>query len=159
MSKPPTSDLAEAWRVNDHMNSTLLEAIPDASLGDRYSKRTRAVASQFAHLHNVRVSHLERRGQDLAVGLNSFERGAEPTRRELVAALKKSTAAIAKLLDRGAADGKIKGWSNSPATYLGYLLAHEAHHRGLAIVSLRLSGTKLSKDVTYGIWAWGKKYD
>ena len=151
-------ELAEAWRMSNDKNLALLDAIPDGALADRYSPKTRTVAAQFAHMHNVRVSHLERRGPEFLGDLSGFPRGAQPSKRELRTALVASEHAIAQLLEKCGRTGKVKNWGGGPpATYLGYFIAHEAHHRGLAIVALRLSGTKLPKDTLYGLWYWRKK--
>jgi len=143
--------------MSNAKNIDLLDAIPGEALADQYSPRTRTVAAQFAHMHNVRVSHLERRGPKAAGGLKSFARGAQPTKAELRAALGASEDEIAGLLEECARTGRVKGWNGTPTTYLGYFIAHEAHHRGLALVALRMSGTRLPKSVTYGIWYWRKK--
>ncbi len=37
------------------------------------------------------------------------------------------------------------------------MVAHEAHHRGLAMVAMRLAGRALSKELVYGQWDWGKR--
>jgi uncharacterized damage-inducible protein DinB len=153
------SELAHAWRIHCGLNTMLLDAIPDASLADRYSPRTRSVASQFAHMHNVRVMHLEKRFAAEADGLQTFERGAEPTRAELSAALDASDRAMARALAAAEDAGKLKSWKGPPASFLGYLVSHESHHRGLALVCLRVGGTKLGKDVTYGIWNWSKDWE
>lgn len=151
------SELVEAWRINVRTNEQLLDALPDEGLAARYSERTRTVAAQFAHLHNVRLSHLERRGGGAPSSTKSFPRGAQPTRAQLEKALRVSDKAIAALLAEVAESGKVKSWGPRPTSFLGYLLAHEAHHRGLALVSLRLSGIKLPKDFTHGLWYWSKK--
>ena len=154
-----TSPLVHAWRVSNDLNHLFLEGIPEEWLADQYSERTRTVASQFAHIHNVRVSHLERRGSQFAGGLEGFPRGAQPTRDELLAALDASEDAMAELLDWiDGGGGKLSSWNGPPASFLGYLVSHEAHHRGLAIVSMRASGHRVPKEVSYGIWSgWGKK--
>lgn len=51
----------------------------------------------------------------------------------------------------------MKGWKGAPATFLAYVIAHEAHHRGLAMVAMRVAGHKLPKEVVYGQWDWGKR--
>ena len=155
---PPPGELAEAWRINVDVNRLLLDGVPDEALAARYSKTTRTVASQFAHMHSVRVYHLQKRAADLVGDLKTFGRGAEPDRAALEAAWDGSEQAVAELLDRGEDAGKVKGWPNPPASFLGYLCAHEAHHRGLVLVSLRLSGFKMPKEVTYGLWStWSKR--
>ena len=51
----------------------------------------------------------------------------------------------------------MKAWKGPPASFLCYLVAHEAHHRGLAMVAMRQCGRKLPQEVVYGQWDWGKK--
>ncbi|MCU0726915.1 MAG: DinB family protein [Planctomycetes bacterium] len=149
-----TSAVARAWAANCEVNERLLAEIPDAGLAARFAPRTRTVSAQFAHLHNVRVMHLSKREAE-AGGLAPFPRGAEPARGEIEAALAASARAAGDLLSKGEATGRVPGWGGPPATFLAYLLAHEAHHRGQILVSLRLSGVKLPKEITYGLWdAW-----
>ena len=80
-------ELVEAWWMNVETNRMLFEGISDEGLGARYSPRTRAVASQFAHMHNIRVYHLRKRGKAFLGELDTFGRGAEPDRSELTDAL------------------------------------------------------------------------
>jgi uncharacterized damage-inducible protein DinB len=152
------SDLVQTWRKNNEVNYMLLAAIPDAALGDRYSARTRTVAAQFAHLHNVRVYHLQKRGARFLGNLRPFPRGAQPGKRELKAALEASESAMADFLMECERTKKVKSWQGSPAKFLGYLISHEGHHRGLTLVCLRIGGTKLPQKITYGIWdCWRKE--
>lgn len=151
------SELAQVWTANNRINLALLDAVPAKALADKYAERTRTVAAQFAHIHNVRIYHLERRGPAFLGNLEGFARGAQPGKTQLRKALNASAKAVADLLDECEAAGRVKSWKGPPASYLGYFVAHEAHHRALAVVSLRLSGTKLPKDVLYGIWySWRK---
>jgi len=149
--------LEQAWRVNGAMNTLLLDGIPEKSLLDRYSPKTRTVAAQFAHLHNVRLYHLDKRGPRGAPVLDPFPRKAEPTRAALKKALRASEDAIAALFRAADENGKAKGGSGPPESFLGYFVSHESHHRGLILVSLRLSGTKMPKEITYGLWNWSRK--
>lgn len=151
------SKLVDAWKMSHECNLYLLSEIADEYLDDRYAPRTRSVASQFAHMHNVRLRWLAHAAPAYAKGLESFSRGAQPSRQELVAALEASAAAIAAFLEDCDEAGAVPQWKGPPSTMLGYLVAHEAHHRALAIVALRLSGHRLPQEVTYGQWQWGKK--
>ncbi len=71
------SQLVEAWRMSNEANLYLLGEIPDAYLEDRYAARTRTVAAQFAHMHNVRIRWLKHAAPDLICGFERFPR-AEP---------------------------------------------------------------------------------
>lgn len=64
---------------------------------------------------------------------------------------------MAIFLEGAETKGKIKSWNGSPSTFLGYMIAHEAHHRGLIMTALRISGHKPTQEVVYGQWGWGKK--
>ena len=152
------SEYVRAWKASAKVTQTLLKAIPADCLEDRYSKRTRTVAAQFAHIHYVRVRNLDvRGGRDLLDSVTTFEKGAQPGKRELQSALKESDAAMQELVARFVEAGAVKSWKGTLATYIGYHSAHEAHHRALAIVSLRLSGHKIPEEAKYSIWdTWRK---
>lgn len=151
------SDLVTAWKVNNALNMKLLDAIPAKAMKDRYSDRTRTVAAQFAHMHNVRVYHLEKRAGHHLGKLAAFERGAQPTKAQLRSALKASAAAVGKMLDEFETEGTVKSWKGPPATYLAYFVSHESHHRGLALICMRISGTKIPDEAKYGLWdGWRK---
>jgi uncharacterized damage-inducible protein DinB len=51
--------------------------------------------------------------------------------------------------------GKVKNFKPGVVAFLGYVIAHESHHRGQIILSLKQSGHSVSKKVGYGIWEWG----
>jgi len=151
------SDLLEAWRMSCEANLFLLGAIPPKYLHDAYSPRTRSVGAQFAHIHNVRLRWLKHAAPKLAGNAKSFPRGAQPTKAELKRALKASDDLVVAFLAQSEAASKVPQWNGGPASFLGYLVAHEAHHRGLAMVAMRLSGRKLPQELVYGLWQWGKR--
>ena len=151
------SDLVQTWRMSCEANRFLLENIPDPALGASYAPRTRSVARQFAHLHDVRLRWLSAAAPALAKGLEPLPKQGELSKKVLLSALVASREAMASLLEQSAASGKVKSWNGPPATFLGYVVAHEAHHRALAIVALRAAGFKLPEEVVYGLWDWGKR--
>lgn len=151
------SQLVEAWQMSNEANLYLLGELRAQWLDDRYSTRTRTVAGQFAHMHNVRLRWMRYAAPELVGDLKIFPRGSQPTKKQLKDALRASERIIARYLEECDAAGKAKRWNGSPATFLSYLVAHEAHHRGLAMVAMRISGRKLSKETVYGQWQWGKK--
>lgn len=151
------SQLVEAWCMSNEVNLYLLDSISDEYLKDSYAKRTRTVAAQFAHMHYVRLRWLNHAATKLVGKVESFPKGAQPTKAELKNALQASEEVIARFLEECEASGEVKCWNGSPASFLSYLVAHEAHHRGLAMVAMRISRRKLPQEVIYGQWQWGKK--
>jgi uncharacterized damage-inducible protein DinB len=149
------SSLATAWQRNTDANLYLLDHLQEKSLANRYSPRTRTVSAQLAHMHNVRLLHLNKRGPEFMGRLQTFDRGAQPNRSQIVAALTGSAKMMGAFLEASERTGLIQGWNGPPSTFLAYLIAHEAHHRALIVVSMRISGEKLPKEAVYNIWSWG----
>ena len=117
------SQLVEAWCMSNEVNLYFLDSISDEYLQDSYAKRTRTVAGQFTHIHNVRLRWLNHSAPKLVDKLESFPKGAQPSRAELKKALKASEEVIAQYLEECEAAGDVKYWSGPPATFLSYLVA------------------------------------
>lgn len=149
-------DLLEAWRTNNRINLFLLERISDEGLRSTLSTRGgRDVAGQLGHLHNVRVWQLEKRAKDLAHGLTTFPAKVSPEREELKAALTASGAAIeAFLAGVMAGEPRRRGFKKGIFTTLAYFVAHESHHRGNVLLTLKQCGHPLDKNARYAIWGW-----
>ena len=149
-------ELVEAWRTNCRINLLLIDKIKDAGMSSTLSTRGgRGVAGEFAHMHNVRVWHLQKRAKDLAEGLAVFETKTVPTKAQLKKALKASAKGIEALLV-GALNGEAKrrGFKKGIFTTLAYFVAHEAHHRGRILLTLKVSGQTLDKKTQMAIWGW-----
>ncbi len=147
--------LLDTWAIHNRINLYLLEAIAPDALDDVSASKGRSVAAQFSHLHNVRLMWLSAAAPELAAGLARMETNPAPEKEALRAALVASGDAIAKLLTKGLAAGKIKGFKPHPTAFLGYLIAHESYHRGEIGIILAQAGHKLDEKVSYGIWEWG----
>jgi len=153
-------ELLEAWRTNHRINLLVLKSVTDEGLGATLSRRGgRDVARQFAHMHDVRRYQLEnRRAGDLAEGLRAFASKESPSRRELVAAHEASTEAVATFLRQlVAGEENRRGFRRGIFTTLSYFVAHESHHRGSILLTLKECGHPLDKDVRYAIWDWDRR--
>jgi len=149
-------ELLEAWRTNQRINLYLIDHISGAGMKCTLSERGgRDVARQFAHMHNVRVWHLEKRAKDLAQGLAKFETKVTPTKPQLKKALSSSSAAVETYLAGVlAGEPKRRGFKKGVFTTLGYFIAHESHHRGNILLTLKQCGHKLDQREQYAIWGW-----
>ena len=107
------SQLIEAWQMSNEANFYLLENIAEDYLQDSYTPRTRSVAAQFAHIHNVRLRWLNHAAPKLVVDVQSFPKGAQPTKEELKQALQASQPIVGRFLEECESSGKVKSWNGS----------------------------------------------
>ncbi len=153
---PLQEELVDSFRINNNVNLYLLNAIAEKNLTDIAASKGRNVGEQFAHIHNVRLMWLAASAPDLMADQQKIEKG-NITKQLLIDSLKSSSEAMQKMLLKGFTDGKIKGAKPHPASFLAYLLAHEAHHRGQIVLSLKQGGHPLDKKILFGIWEWGSR--
>ncbi len=150
--------LLEAWRTNNRINLFLIDRIDDEGMKCTLSTRGgRNVVRQFCHVHNNRVYQLENRARDLAKGLYKFETKEEPTKARLKECLEASGERIEAFLRDGAAGvPKRRVFKKGVIANLGYLVAHESHHRGNILLTLKQCGRNLDQATRYAIWNWDK---
>ena len=153
-----TQQLIETWQINNRIDLYLLDAIEDAHLDDALVSKGRSVGKQFAHIHNVRLMWLKAAMPDALDGVLKIE-PEQPIDKELLkTSLAASGEAVERLLENAANNGgKVKGFKPHVTAFLGYLIAHDAHHRSQAIIALKQSGHRLDQKIGYGIWEWGSR--
>lgn len=150
--------LVETWEIHNRIHLYLLRAIEEKNLGAAPASKGRTVAEQFAHAHNVRLMWLKVAAPELLVGLEKIEKESIPKRAGIEAALVQSGKAIAVLIQKAVeSGGKVKGFKPHVNAFVGYLIAHEAHHRGQIMLTLKQAGQPMDKKVAYGIWEWGAR--
>jgi uncharacterized damage-inducible protein DinB len=149
--------LIETWVFHNRINIYLLDAVPgDAVVASLPPPESRTVYDLFAHIHNVRLMWLKAAAPDLQSGLEKLETKTVGKKSELPAALQAYGQAIERLMRHGiAAGGKIKRFKPYAVAFLGYMISHEAHHRGQIAWILRLSGRPLDKKTAFGLREWG----
>ena len=152
------NELLQAWRTNNRVNLYMIDRIDAAGMKCTLSKRGgRDVARQFAHMHNVRIWQLEKRAKDLAKGLSKFETKGSPGKKELKKALTASSKAMESFLaDVLSGEPKRCGFKKGIFTTLAYFVAHESHHRGIILLTLKECGHALDKEARDNMWGWDR---
>jgi len=149
--------LIEAFRTNDRINQYLLENLPEAAWrADPPEGKGRTIAAIVAHIHNVRVMWLKAaaKGSKIPEQLNR----ATVTRAQAQKALEHSERALSAVLESSLkSDGKVKGFRPDVAGFFGYLIAHDAHHRGQICMLARQVGHPLPQKAMFGMWEWGTR--
>ena len=156
-----TRELVGAWRLNNQINLRLIDGISAAGMTSTMSTRGgRDVARQFVHLHNVRWTWLSMAGPRWVKGVTKLNPKAMPTKARLKSAHTASAGAIGRWMTATIEDGvKMKNFAGGPYQALGYFLAHDAHHRGAIMLTLKLCGHKADTAAHGGFWwLWHKKH-
>jgi len=149
--------LVNAFAINDRINAYLLGSLPaEAWRAKPTGGKGRDAAAIPAHMHNVRVMWLKAavRGSKIPGQLEK----SKVTVKQAIAALGESHDALAAVLkDAFASDGRIKSFKPDAAAFFGYLIAHDAHHRGQIAQLARQVGYPLPQKAMFGMWEWGTR--
>jgi uncharacterized damage-inducible protein DinB len=148
--------LVECWRINHRVTLKVLDGLPGDAMGATLSQRGgRDISRQLAHIHEVRTAWL--RKADLPKGITHFAKGESPSKPSLKKALEESAEAVERLIRRACAGGgQVGGFKRDIVALLGYLIAHESHHRGSILLTAKQTGHTLGEDLRWGIWAWDR---
>jgi uncharacterized damage-inducible protein DinB len=145
--------LLSAFDTNDRISHYLLENLPEAAWRAEPPRgKGRDVASIFPHPHNVRVMWLKATKGTIPAQLDRHSVTSAQTRK----ALEESLAALKEVLQASLnSDGRVKGFRPDVAGFFGYLIAHDAHHRGQIAMLARQVGHPIPQKATFGMWEWG----
>ena len=152
----PTA-LLNAFNTNDRINQYLIDSLaPAAWKAKPPDGKGRTISSIVAHMHNVRVMWLKVSAKGSAIPPQLDRATVTPV--QAVRALEQSSQALSELISRALeTDGRIKGFRPDVAGFLGYLIAHDAHHRGQIAMLARQLGHPLPQKITFGMWEWGSR--
>jgi len=151
-------ELVESFLINNRATLLLLSEISREALEASLSVRGgRTVGQQFVHVYEVRRDKIARADKALVDGLPKLARADGHDRQVLLDAFERSGGAVADLVRRSAAaGGKVQGFKRGILALVTYLVAHDAHHRGHAMLTLKQAKVKRPEKLRYGLWEWNR---
>ena len=153
--------LREAYAVSEEINQILLKHLDERAWRAKPAGgKVRDIAQVVAHIHNVRHMWLMTCGKDMrGLKIPPLLNRAKCTKKQAAAALGRSAQSmnrlIAEALERP--DGRVKNFPSGVAGFVGYHIAHEAHHRGQVMMLARQAGYPFAREVNFDLWAPGRR--
>jgi uncharacterized damage-inducible protein DinB len=154
--------VVDAWKTIHGATVHLVEGVPREIWGAAAPNLPRrTIRSIAAHLHNARRLWIRTLGEEHGIRRPERVDERKVTRRELSAALKRSSGGMVDLFELGIARGgvlpmtRLYTWRNLPLDLghvLAYFSAHEGHHRGQIVMLARQLGHPLPRPVVDGLW-------
>ena len=150
--------VAQAWATNERINQFLLEALDDSVWDVKPpSGKGRTIAAIVSHVHNVRLMWLAVSAKGRPAPSKLDRKTA--TRKDALKALVESGKAVQILFGAAVANGgHVKDFKPDVVGLLGYMVSHEAHHRGQICMQARALGHQLPDGVGWGMWDWKKRW-
>jgi uncharacterized damage-inducible protein DinB len=148
--------LLNALDTNNRICQYLIENLPVEAWNAKPPEgKGRTIAAIVAHMHNVRVMWLKAAKAETIP--DQLDRGTV-TPKQATDALEDSCKALRALTARALeSDGRIKNFRPDVAGFFGYLIAHDAHHRGQIAMLARQLGHPLPQKAMFGVWEWGSR--
>ena len=146
----------DTFAINERANQLLLKHIADAAWNAAPpSGKGRSISDIACHIHNVRLMWLA--AADKTASHPAKLDPEKATREDVQAALKASADAIRAILAKAVQDpaGRVPQFKPDVVAFVGYLIAHDSHHRGQITMLARQVGHALPAKIGFGLWEWG----
>lgn len=157
--------LLENYAVNERMNQLILEQLdPHAWRAKTPGRNARTIAAIFAHMHNIRRKWVRLSAPHIKLPpqLDRSRLTQQQARVALAASARYCSQMLAEGLCRREGRGKQfrrDGWARpwpAGAAMFGYMIVHEAHHRGQVCMLAHQLGYPLPDKACYEMWQWEK---
>jgi uncharacterized damage-inducible protein DinB len=141
-----------AFAIHNRINLYLLDHLsPEAWLLTPAGGKGRTLAAMAVHMHSVRLMWLKAAKFELLPAKLEPDASIDQAK----AALTASEAAMQAFLKPALESGRVPNFKPDAWSFVAYLIAHEAHHRGQMTQLARVLGYPVDKSVNFGIWEWG----
>jgi uncharacterized damage-inducible protein DinB len=150
------------WRRNNEVSLYLLAQVPARGMTALPTgSKGRDVTAVFAHMAKVRRGWVEYFTTGRYPRIAKYDKARPPSKAVLRKALATSGKDVEAFLRRALeGDAKPKMFGGDPLRWCGYLIAHDAHHRGQILLALKQSGLRLPEKIAieglWGKWIYGK---
>ncbi|MGH9496389.1 MAG: DinB family protein [Candidatus Sulfotelmatobacter sp.] len=148
--------LLNAFNTNNRINHYLIDHLaPAVWKAKPVDGKGRTIAAIVAHIHNVRVMWLKAaKAEEIP---EQLDRGTvTPT--QALRGLESSCHALSVVISRAIeSNGKVRNFRPDVVGFVGYLIAHDAHHRGQIAMLARQLGHPIPQKAVFGMWEWGSR--
>jgi uncharacterized damage-inducible protein DinB len=148
--------ILETFAINEKANQLILANVAGTvwrAPGPKAKGRT--IAGIACHIHNARLMWLA--AADKSAKLPAKLDDEKVSQRDVMEALTISAADLRELIRKGLDDdaGKVPNFKPDVIAFVGYLIAHDSHHRGQIGMLARQVGHPIPPKVSFGLWEWG----
>jgi uncharacterized damage-inducible protein DinB len=148
--------LVETFVVNEKANQLMLSHVADAAWQTPPpSGKGRSIGAIAAHIHHVRLMWLSAADKN---GKHPAKLDPdEATREQVQSSLKARAEAMRGLIEKALNNpsGKVPHFKPDVVGFVGYLIAHDSHHRGQITMLARQVDHAVPTQTRFGLWEWG----
>ena len=139
---------------NNKVTLYLLDNINEDWLSQKVNNKGRSIGEQFMHINNIRSFWINKVGEKIDLKL---DKKFANNKQQIIDALQQSSLKMSDTLNMIFQEESIKGFKPHPMAFFAQMIAHESHHRGQIMLTIKRNDLNISKSVNFGLWSWGNK--